>query len=463
MFFSLLPKKNCTFLIFFCPEAEKKPYFCSSMYTENHTSFTSKLAYCIDQHHLLGNGAVLVALSGGADSVALLRGLLSLGHTCVAAHCNFQLRGEESDRDQRFVEQLCRQLGVALKVKVFNTKACAQRHHISLEMAARNLRYDFFEQLRSELGIDYVAVAHHLNDNAETMLLNLVRGTGIKGLLGMSYKRGAVVRPMLDIDKAEILNYLESIHQDYVTDSSNLVADVKRNIIRLELMPLLRKLNPAINQTLVAGIKHLREVYETAMLHSQMEWSPQADGSLSLDIERIPSHLALFESLYGKGFSPSQIDNVWCGIKGGSGALFRSPSHELLRDRGRLILREASATASAPLPAISMTYADAAEFESLPKRADIACLDADLVGQNIEVRLAKQGDRFVPLGMTGTKLVSDYLTDVKADRFSKQNQQVVTNGRDIVWLVGHRIDHRYRVVAGRTTRLLVCKINNQQQ
>ena len=183
---------------------------------------------------------VLVALSGGADSVALLRVLLVLGYHCEAAHCNFHLRGEESDRDERFVNELCKGLGVTLHVTHFDTVAYASRHHVSIEMAAREMRYDWFEQLRKERGMAVIAVAHHRDDSVETFLLNLVRGTGIQGLKGIAPKNGAIVRPLLDVGRTDILAFLASIGQDYVMDSTNQRDEFTRNKLRLNVLPLLR-------------------------------------------------------------------------------------------------------------------------------------------------------------------------------------------------------------------------------
>lgn len=412
----------------------------------------------IKQHHIFSSRRVLVALSGGADSVALLRLLLDLGYDCVAAHCNFRLRGQESMRDEVFVRQLCSKLGVNLEVTAFDTKSFAESHGISIEMAARQLRYDFFNTTLEKYNIDAVAIAHHRNDNVETLLLNMLRGTGIKGLTGMAYRRDNVARPLLDASRQQITDYLHSIEQDYIDDSTNFVADVKRNIIRLKVMPLLKELNPSVENTLLNNAHHMREAYDFICKYSALKNCPPQDDNDTLVIQKddIDCHLTLFMLLDGKGFTPSQIQDIWSGINNPPGAVYKTPTHTLLRDRYTLIVKPNVAVQT--FPHIHTRHAPATEYLSVPRCKEVACLDADKVGDNFCVRPVRKGDRFVPLGMKGSKLVSDFMTDCKMDMFSKQAQAVMTNHKDIVWLVGQRIDDRYKVVEGETTRLLICEI-----
>ena len=200
----------------------------------------------IAQHQLLvPNAHVLVALSGGADSVALLRILLHLGYRCHAVHCNFHLRGEESNRDEGFVTDLCRSLGVSFEVLHFDTKAYATAHKISIEMAARELRYREFERIRKARSLSAIAVAHHQDDAVETLLLNLIRGAGINGLTGMRVSNGHVVRPLLCLSRDEVVRYLDCLGQSYVTDSTNLTDEYARNKVRLGVIPLMQQINPA--------------------------------------------------------------------------------------------------------------------------------------------------------------------------------------------------------------------------
>ena len=214
---------------------------------------------------------VLVALSGGADSVALLRVLLSLGYTCECTHCNFHLRGLESDRDESFVRQLCEEHSISLHVTHFDTSAYAKEHHLSIEMAARELRYEWFEHIRKEIEASVIAVAHHRDDSVETFLLNLMRGAGINGLKGIPVKNGYIVRPLLSISRDVILDYLQAINQGYVTDSTNLEDEYMRNKIRLNILPLMKEVNPSVMETIQETTFRLSEV---ANITKKTEWKP---------------------------------------------------------------------------------------------------------------------------------------------------------------------------------------------
>ncbi|MCF0185942.1 MAG: tRNA lysidine(34) synthetase TilS, partial [Bacteroidaceae bacterium] len=219
-----------------------------------------KVANFIKRNQLLdARSTVLVAFSGGADSVALLRILLQLGYDCCVAHCNFKLRGAESDRDESFVRSVCGQLSVPCRVATFDTRNYAQEHKISIEMAARELRYGFFYQLLDELKMDVVAVAHHSSDQAETVLLNLLRGSGLQGLRGMKPQHDRIVRPLLCCSKTEIFQYLEELKQPFVTDSSNLTDEPLRNKIRLHVLPMLEKINPRAETAVCRSASYLSQ------------------------------------------------------------------------------------------------------------------------------------------------------------------------------------------------------------
>ncbi|MGN1237280.1 MAG: ATP-binding protein, partial [Bacteroidaceae bacterium] len=295
----------------------------------------------------------------------------------------------------------------------------------------------------------------HREDNAETILLNTIRGTGLKGLTGMDYRRDKITRPLLDVSREEIKDYLNTIGQDYVDDSTNEVADVKRNFVRLKVLPLLRHLNPSITDTLVANGQRAAEAMKFIEQHNTLK--PLATDSNNLTIKKsdIVSETTLFGLLSQYGFSPAVIENIYAHLDDTPGAVFESDTHRLLRDRDCLIIKTRGEVK--PLKIVTR-LADVSEFATMPRKKDTVCLDADKVGDHLETRLTKKGDRFVPLGMRGSKLVSDYLTDRKTDLFSKQSQTVLTNGKDIIWLVGREIDDRYKVVEGVTKRLLICSV-----
>lgn len=265
------------------------------------------------------NSKILVALSGGADSVALLRILHSLGYECEAAHCNFHLRGKESDRDEMFVRQLCQQYNIPLHITDFDTTRYAEEKHISIEMAARELRYEWFEKKRIECHANRIAVAHHQDDSIETMLLNLIRGTGITGLLGIRPINGYIVRPLLCVSRKEIVCYLQSIGQKYVTDSTNLEDEYTRNKIRLHLLPLMQEINPAIKNSLITTGNHLNDVatiYNKSISEAKARVITSEGILISAILQEPSPETVLFEILHPLGFNPAQIKDIYHSLDG---------------------------------------------------------------------------------------------------------------------------------------------------
>lgn len=419
--------------------------------------------YIEEKHLFTLRDKVLVALSGGADSVALLRVLLALGYQCEAAHCNFHLRAEESDRDECFVRQLCKELGVTLHVTHFDTTAYSARHHISIEMAAREMRYEWFERLRKERGMAVVAVAHHRDDSVETFLLNLVRGAGINGLKGISPKNGAIVRPLLEVNREDIISYLKYLHQDYVTDSTNLQDEYMRNKIRLNVLPLLRELNPSVSESIAETAVRLTDV--SLIYNKEIEAGKQRvmkdAGRIQIShlmAEAAPAAL-LFEILHPLGFNSGQVKDIFRSLSGQSGKRFVSAQWEVLRDRTELLIQPGGYESNASVECIPELVMETVELTPgfvIPRDKEIACLDADKLVQPLTVRKWRKGDKFVPFGMKGKKNVSDYLTDRKFSLFQKEKQYVVCSGDEIVWLVGERSDNRYRVTE-ETTKVLIIR------
>ncbi|KAA6343950.1 tRNA(Ile)-lysidine synthase [termite gut metagenome] len=405
--------------------------------------------YIKQEKLLLSAGKVLVALSGGADSVALLRVLLSLGYDCEAAHCNFRLRGEESDRDEAFVRELCRELHIPLHIASFETSQYAKEKRISIEMAARELRYHWFAEIKETSGASAIAVAHHKNDNAETLLLNLIRGTGINGLCGIRPKNGDIVRPLLCVSRDEITYYLRCIKQEYVTDSTNLQNEYTRNKIRWHILPLMRDINPSITDSLAATGKYLSEV--SRICHQSMEEGKArvlvAEGILIEALLREPSPRALlFEILYPLGFNPVQTEDVFMSLAGQSGKQFASKEWRVIKDR-ELLYIEKQGISNDDVPPFRLVIKEQTltpEFV-IPRDKHSACFDADKLTQPFTVRKVRQGDVFVPFGMKGKKPISDYLTDRKFPLPRKEQQWALCSGEEIVWLIGERTDNRFRV------------------
>lgn len=415
-------------------------------------------------------GPVVVALSGGADSVCLLLALQELGYRLTALHCNFELRGVESDADEAFCRKLCRTRGVPLTVRHFRTRSYATRRGISVEMAARELRYEWFQEVAAGCGAQAVCVAHHRDDSVETLLLNLIRGTGLHGLTGIKTvsRQGVdvvpVVRPLLSLSRADIEAWLTERGQTWVTDSTNLDADAAlRNRIRLRLLPLMEDINPRVRESLAETSTRLGEAehfFIRGVEQAKLDAMPAQD---IIDVSALKASAApqtlLYEILSPLGFHADQISDILAGLDGEPGHLWHSSTHRLLRDRGRLLIdpqpSASSATAqthtgqvlpleglfvgSEGLRLLVRRCAVDATFE-VPRDAATACFDLEKLALPLTLRKTREGDRFQPFGMTGSRLVSDFLTDRKLSLFEKERQPVVTDADGhIVWLVGLRV------------------------
>ena len=442
----------------------------------------SEVADFIAKHQLLSrDGLHIVALSGGADSVALLLVLKHLGYRIEAAHCNFRLRGEESDGDEAFVCQLCEAQNIPIHRVHFDTKEYAVLHKVSIEMAARELRYRYFEQLRQDLGADTICVAHHRDDAVETLLMNLMNGTGIHGLTGIRPKNGAIVRPLLCVSRSEIEEYLHSIGQNYVVDSTNAVDDVLRNKIRLHLIPLMQQILPKSSENIAKTADYIKEVegvYDDAIrsglsrivktLKPAIGTADQS-GAVAVtmdDLQALPSsECFLFEWLRPYGFTSAQVLQIAESLKAPSGKTFSSATHVLYIDRGALIL---APVYQLPSPLVIpeegvYTYQDNLKFRitfsndlSISKSDNCITVDKAAVEFPLTIRVVQSGDHFHPFGMKGSKLASDYLTDKKVSLWAKRSQMVVTDKKgEIVWLVGHRTAHPFRITPTTKTVLRI--------
>lgn len=429
----------------------------------------SKVADFIEKHDLLSKEDLhIVAVSGGADSVALLLVLKQLGYRVEAAHCNFQLRSDESNRDEMFVQNLCKENDFPLHIIHFDTKFYAETHQVSIEMAARELRYRYFEQLRQDIGAADISVAHHRDDAVETLLMNLLRGTGIHGLTGIRPHNGHIVRPLLGVNRKEIEEFLDSIGQSYVTDSTNLVDDVVRNKLRLNVLPQMKMINPKAADGIYRTAQRMAEAEKVfdAAIQSAKKRVSMSDGSIEISAlkqEPSPEYL-LFEMLTPLGFSPDSIEQIATCLDGPTGRYFSSETHELVFDRGRLIIQERQTTQSdlrIPEPGTYIYGQQRLRIEQqegaqISKDAAVATLDAALVAFPLILRPVCEGDRFVPFGMTESRLVSDYLTDIKVNLLDKRRQLVVCDAKEaIVWLVGRRTDNRFRISNDTKTTLRI--------
>ena len=407
----------------------------------------------------------LVAISGGADSVALLMMMLDEGYRVEAVHCNFHLRGEEADRDEAFVAGLCERFGVALHRVHFDTRGYAALHKLSIETAARDLRYGYFERLREDIGAEAIVVAHHRDDNVETVLMNLVRGTGLKGLAGIRPVNGRVIRPLLDMTREDIEAYIYKRGESFVTDSTNLETDATRNKYRLEVIPALKEINPSVARAIDTTARHLQdadEIVEWALEKMKADVMEEGDdGVVRIDttlLRQLPApRYVLFEICRQYGFLPQQSNVVWAMMEHGEkGKTVASTEYEMASEHNLLLVaRKEEMPQPVRMPIEGLYVMNGRRLRIELKKADgfavvksksVACLDAKTVTFPLVVRPWKSGDRFAPFGMRGTKLVSDYLTDCKLNFFQRRRQLVVEDATGlIVWLVGERTSEKCRV------------------
>jgi tRNA(Ile)-lysidine synthase len=439
--------------------------------------FTDKIKEYIACNGLLQEGAdVIAGLSGGADSTALLLVLIRLGYRVHAVHCNFHLRGAESDRDMQFAADLCQRLGVELTVCDYDTESYARQKSISIEMAARELRYADFERIMQERGASAVCIAHHRDDSVETVLLNLIRGTGLKGLTGIKPRNGHIVRPLLCVSRQDIEDWLKETGQTYVTDSTNLEADYTRNKIRLQLLPLMRSINPSVDTSISLTAQHLQQAYTfyRQAVEQAIKKVTTSDGrQTTINIAKLSQSPSvqgvLFEILSPLGFNDAQITDIASSLQSQPGTIFQSATHQVIKDRASFIVSPIDSADFQPLtlnlePGASVTLPDgrtitvttAPAGTPVSKSPYTATFDASMLqGSVITIRPWQQGDRIIPFGMKGSKLVSDLLTDAKVSAATRSGQLVASFNNEIIWVVGIRTSNQYRVTTRTTTQLIL--------
>ena len=407
---------------------------------------------------------LLVTVSGGVDSIVLCHLLKKYNANFAIAHCNFGLRAEESDKDECFVEELAEALEVNIHIKKFDTKEYLKNAGISIQMAARELRYQWFSELAKQKGYKYILTAHHQNDLLETVLLNLIRGTGIAGLHGIKPKSGNIIRPLLFATKEHVLKYAEENNLDWREDSSNESAKYQRNLLRLEVIPILKKINSNLEQTLhqsVEKISAAEAIFNQYIEGCRIDFLTKREHYVSLEFEflkeEIEPHLILFELLRPYGFNYSQSEDILRNLDNDAGKKYISSTYILVKDRTELIITEKSETniflhiqIESNTHQIYFPWSDSTikiqtttGFEKT-NNFSVAYLNYEKLKFPITARLWKEGDSFHPLGMKGKKKVSDFLNDLKIPLNLKENVSVILSGEDIVWVVGYRIDERYK-------------------
>jgi tRNA(Ile)-lysidine synthase len=418
---------------------------------------------------------LIVGVSGGADSVALLHLLVEGGMNCIVAHCNFHLRGSESDRDASFVKNLAREYDLPYYQVDFKTEEYAKSRHLSIEMAARELRYDWFKELIVREKADYVAVAHHADDLVETFLINLSRGTGLHGLTGMKEINGKVVRPLLSVWREEIKSYVRKNRLSYVEDSSNAIPFCARNKFRNDIIPGIEETFPYFKKSLFSTIHNLRdaELFMESQIQS-LALLEQKDGdSFKISKEKVKSLyspiFALYESLSSYGFSYGVVADAVAGVDKPSGKAFLSRDGRFIlrSERGYWVLTRNLGDSVAvysinkksdwdKIPiSLSVREYGIDEFH-LIKDKNICYLDAEKVSYPFVIRHWLVGDYFVPFGMKGKKKLSDYFIDNSFSEEQKKSTLILVNDEDIVWILGERADDRFKIDE-KTKRVLELK------
>lgn len=437
------------------------------------------LAY-LQQHTLFTvEDKIVAAISGGIDSVVLADVLHQLKVPFCLAHANFGLRAEESDADELFVKKLAKKYNVSFYSEQFNTQEFAQQEKISIQMAARVLRYHWFEQLRQRLGYTYVATAHHQNDSAETILLNLTKAAGIAGLHGIAAKREYLVRPLLCLSKDDIYEYVTQHQLIWREDSSNESTKYQRNLIRHEVIPALKKINPSLETTIngtVEKIQGAEQIYHQYINGIKEKAYRQEAGVVYLDLVRLREAIALpvvlFEMLRDYNFSYENTRTILDTLDAISGKTFESITHVLVKDRDQLVItpKDLRPFGSYEINAEDSSFSQndfviqiqqhPAENYKIPRGRNIAALDLNLVQFPLKIRPWKEGDWFVPLGMNGKKKLSDFFINEKIPVNLKSRIMVLTSDKSIVWIIGHRLDNRFKVT-DKTEQVLELKILNK--
>lgn len=415
----------------------------------------------------LGTEVFVLAISGGVDSVVLAHLCHSNKLHFILAHCNFHLRGEESDKDEVFVRNLATDLGKALYITHFDTDDYASKHKLSVQLAARELRYTWFKELMKENGVNTLVTAHHADDNLETFLINLSRGTGIEGLSGIPAKTGTISRPLLKFSRDDIMAYAKLHGLTWRDDTSNEDTKYLRNNIRHNIVPRLKELHPTFLDNFLRTQAHLKDTMEINQVYLK-ELRKRlfiVEGGLEkvatdalLALEPTKSYLFHFFKEYGF----TQWDDIYGLLTAVSGKEVHSGTHRLLKDRGFLLLRkniseddnahyhisETQVEIEIPFP---MKISEVEQIGSISQ--NILYVDKEKLKYPLSIRKREKGDYFCPLGMNGKKKLSKYFKDEKMDAFSKENQWLLCSGNQIVWVIGKRADDRFKIT--RSTKKIV--------
>jgi len=416
------------------------------------------------------NDKLILAISGGADSVCLMHILLSLGYKLELAHCNFNLRGIESNEDEKFVKKLSNIYKLKLHIQSFDTEKYSIQKSLSTQMAARELRYKWFKKLKIKQKAKYIILAHHNDDDIETYFINLLRGTGIKGLLGIPIKKDCFIRPLINFSRLDIERYISINNLEYRDDSSNSSLKYLRNKIRSKLLPLLYEINPNLKQTLLNEKKILKETF--SIYHQQIEFLRKKIVSCRNEVIEIdkkellkltPINHYLFEFLSPYGFS--DFDKINKALRNQPGKQFFSETHQLLIDRNFLFIKQKKISFDKeiliPVEKKEITSPINLSFSTTKKNkyntnSNYAYIDFDKLEFPLTLRKWEEGDKFIPLGMENFQKLSDFFIDNKFSLYDKSDQWLLCSREDIIWIVGQRIDDRYKLQS-KTKKVYIAK------
>ena len=426
----------------------------------------------VQEHALFdASGKILLGVSGGIDSMVMMHLFMQAGYRIGIAHCNYRLRGEESDQDQAFVRSFAEKHDLPFYTRAFDTDTYARDHKLSVQMAARRLRYQWFENLCSEHGYDAVAIGHNKDDLAETFLINLSRGTGLKGLTGIKVKKGMFVRPLLFASREEIDHYSRENDIGYREDSSNRTTKYSRNKIRHQIIPVFREMNPRFLDTMIENIDRLKDVYElykdaVGERKARLVEEKGPDRYIRKDVGNLKGYRTLlFEILRDYHFSRETVQMIADTLDGPPGKEFYSPTHKLIRDREWLIItprhseeqekhyiEEDQEYVDYPVGLRLRSVDHPGEYD-IPDHPDIASVDYDKLSFPLILRRWHAGDYFKPLGLDHFKKLSDFFVDRKYSVLDKERTWILSSGEKIVWILGDRLDERFKVNA-RTRKIL---------
>lgn len=427
-----------------------------------------------DNNLISPSDRILLAVSGGIDSMVMAHLFHVLNYEIGIAHCNFGLRAGDSDKDEELVRKFSEKNNIPFYAVKFETKAYAKRQRLSVQMAARELRYNWFEEVRMNNGFDSIAVAHNLNDNIETMLINLIRGTGLAGMSGMKPLNNKIIRPLLFATRDDISLFSDQKNIVFREDKSNADTKYIRNKIRHNILPVLKEINPSIETTLNETAERFlgfNEIVADYMNRLREDIAEELEQFVKFDILLLKKHsgnkAVLFELFKPYGITGALLNDLIKVIEGNTGGQVITETHRIIKNRKELIVSDEkfrnetsytfqNAEEICTFPGISTVKVIkiASDFE-IPSDAHIACIDSKKILFPLTIRRWRAGDYFYPLGMNQKKKLSDYFIDNKYSIFDKENIFILESNGKIVWIIGDRIDDRFKITRSTSTAILI--------